>query len=185
MPGDRDGGHPFAWAGCDDEASACARVATTADAAGVPTASAGTAIVDALRTLGSGRVALYATYYQPDWREAWRQIVEKCGFDVVVCRNMADEGTAGPVADGDDGWDMGPELMRVAVERAAIHRDEFDALVVTGAGCRTSSSIEDLESLAGDPVVGAATALFRAVARLAGLELRPDSLGRLTEAALP
>ena len=68
----------------------------------------------------------------------------------------------------------------VAVERGA--GVGADAVVVTGAGCRTTPIIADLEALAGAPVIGADGALFWALADAAGLALRDDSVGELTEA---
>jgi maleate cis-trans isomerase len=177
-------GTPFAWAGVRGERAARERVSAMSAAAGVPAAMAGTAIVDALRAVGAARVALCPTYYPTDWRDAWQDFVHGCGFDVTYCRTLADEGVTGPIVGNDDyGWDTGPDRILVAVERAAAHA--ADAIVVTGAGCRTTPVVERLEASAGRPVIGADSALFWAVARLADLPLRAGSLGALTGAVLP
>lgn len=179
-------GTPFAWAGCATESAARARVDAMAVAAGVPVAMAGTAIVDALRALDVRRVALCPTYYPDDWRNAWCRFVEACGFDVRSCRTMADQGLTGPILDTDTyGWDTGPELIAASVERAVADAVSADAIVVTGAGCRTNRIIADLELLADRPVIGSDTATFWAVAGAARLALRAGSLGRLTQAPPP
>jgi maleate cis-trans isomerase len=179
-------GTPFAWAGCESDSAARSRVDAMTAAAGVPVAMAGTAIVDALRALDARRVALCPTYYPDDWRDAWCRFVAACGFDIVSCRTMADQGVTGPIVDADTfGWDTGPELIIASVERAVADAVSADAIVVTGAGCRTNRIIADLESLADRPVIGSDTATFWAVAGAAGLTLRAGSLGRLTQAPLP
>ncbi len=94
---------------------------------------------------------------------------------------MADEGLVGAIIDMDDyGWRTGPELICAAVERAAAVAS--DAIVVTGAGCRTSPIIPELEQTAGRPVLGSDTALFWSVARATDLALKPGALGRLGNA---
>ena len=175
-------GTPFGWAGLVTEAEARDRVAEVSTAAGVPGLMAGISIVDALRALGARRVALCPTYYPTDWRDAWSRFIATCGFDVAYCQTMADQGLVDAITDTDDyGWSTGPELIRAAVERAAA-AGPSDAIVVTGAGCRTSPIINGLERAAGCSVIGADTALFWSVARAAGLALRPNALGKLTAA---
>ena len=175
-------GTPFGWAGLDTEAEARARAAEMSDAAGVPGVMAGTSIVDALRALRADRVALCPTYYPDDWRDAWRRFVGLCGFEITYCATMADQGLVDGIADTDDyGWRTGPHLIRAAVEIAAA-AGPSDAIVVTGAGCRTSPIISELEQLAGRPVIGSDTALFWSLARAADLALAPGALGALTGA---
>ena len=175
-------GTPFGWAGLASETEARGRVAEMSAAAGVPGVMAGTSIVDALRALGASRVALCPTYYQADWRDAWRGFVAACGFEVTYCQTMADQGLVETITTNDDyGWSTGPELIYGAVERAAA-AGPSDAIVVTGAGCRTSPIIMELEQVAGRPVVGADTALFWSLALAANLPLKPNSLGTLTTA---
>ncbi len=175
-------GTPFDWAGCRTEAEARDRVARMGDAAGVPGVMTGTSIIDALRAVGARRVALCPTYYPADWRDGWGTFVEACGFEVTYCRSMADEGLTGSITDVDDhGWTIGPALITAAVARAGAHGPS-DAIVVTGAGCRTTPLIAQLEAAAERPVIGADSALFWALARAAGLALHPGALGHLTGA---
>jgi len=175
-------GTPFGWAGLETETEARTRAADMSDAAGVPGVMAGTSIVDALWAIGATHVALCPTYYPNDWRDAWRQFVALCGFEVTYCESMADQGLVESIADTDDyGWRTGPDLIRAAVEFAAA-AGASDAIVVTGAGCRTSPIIAELERIAGRPVIGSDTALFWSLAQAAGLALRPNALGALTSA---
>ena len=175
-------GTPFGWARMETEVAARSRVAEMTAAAGVPGVMAGTAIVDALRALGATRVALCPTYYPTDWRDSWRAFVAACGFDVIYCQTMADQGLVEAIEDTDDyGWRTGPELIRAAVA-ATAGSVPADAIVVTGAGCRTSPIILELEQIAGRPVIGADTALFWSLAGAADLALKPGALGSLTTA---
>lgn len=175
-------GTPFGWAGLETEAEARGRAADMSRAAGVPGLMAGTSIVDALRSLGATRVALCPTYYPDDWRDAWRRFVALCGFEIVYCATMADQGLVDGITDTDDyGWRTGPDLIRAAVEIAAA-AGPSDAIVVTGAGCRTAPIVAELERTAGRPVIGSDTALFRSLARAVGLGLKPHALGALTDA---
>ncbi|MCP3977008.1 MAG: hypothetical protein GY720_21175 [bacterium] len=79
---------------------------------------------------------------------------------------------------------MTPELITAAVERAVETAGDADAVVVTGAGCRTTPIIVELERMVGRPVIGADSATFWAVAAAAGLRLRRGSLGRLTDCSV-
>jgi arylmalonate decarboxylase len=173
-------GTPFGWAGLATEADARERAAEMSEAAGVPGVMAGTSIVDALRALGVNRVALCPTYYPNDWRDAWRRFIALCDFEITYCATMADQGLVDVINDTDDhGWSTGRELISAAVEIAAA-AGPSDAIVVTGAGSRTSPIITELERIAGRPVVGSDTALFWSLARAAGLALVPNALGALS-----
>lgn len=175
-------GTPFGWAGLETEAAARKRAAEMSEAAGVPGVMAGTSIVDALRALGASRIALCPTYYPNEWRDAWQRFVALCGFEVTYCATMADQGLVDGISSTDDyGWRTGPQLIRAAVEIAASSGGS-DAIVVTGAGCRTSPIIAELERIAGRPVIGSDTALFWSLARAADLALEPNALGALTAA---
>jgi maleate cis-trans isomerase len=175
-------GTPFGWAGLETEAEARKRAGEMSEAAGVPGVMAGTSIVDALRALGASRIALCPTYYPNEWRDAWQRFVALCGFEVTYCATMADQGLVDGISSTDDyGWRTGPQLIRAAVEIAASSGGS-DAIVVTGAGCRTSPIIAELERIAGRPVIGSDTALFWSLARAADLALEPNALGALTAA---
>lgn len=175
-------GTPFGWAGLDSEEDARARCAKLAGSAGVPAVMAGLAIVDALRALGVGKVALAPTYYSEEWRDAWRGFVTACGLHVVLCETLSDQGLspdAGPA--GELGWVIGRDEISAAVGALAQNPRGAEAIVVTGAGCRTNLMIAHLEQIAQMPVIGSDTALFWAAAKRAGVSLKPGALGTLTD----
>lgn len=175
-------GTPFSWAGVETEAAARNRVDAMADAAGVPAFAAGLAVIDAVRALGLSRVALCPTYYQPDWQAAWSAFVSLCGLQVVYCRNLAQQGLTGPITSNDDhGWKMGADMVAASVRAAAdaAETSGAEAVVVTGAGSRSTPIIAELEEIAGRPVIGSDGAIFHALARAAGLTLKPGALGAL------
>ncbi|NNF79684.1 MAG: hypothetical protein HKN05_16805, partial [Rhizobiales bacterium] len=176
-------GTPFGWAGVSSEEDARARCAKLASSAGVPAVMAGLAIVDALRALGAGKVALAPTYYSDDWRDAWRSFVSACGLNVVLCESLSDQGLAPSASPTDElGWLIGQEQISASVATLAQNPRGAEAIVVTGAGCRTNLIIEPLEHVAQMPVIGADTALFWAAAKSAGVPLKPGALGALTDA---
>ena len=175
-------GTPFGWAGLSSEDEARARCAKLASAAGVPAVMAGLAIIDALRALGAARVALAPTYYSDDWRDAWRHFVAACGTNVVLCESLSDQGLTAAATPLDElGWVIDENLIRASVGAIAGNPRGAEAIVVTGAGCRTNRFITTLEETAGLPVIGADTALFWAAARSAGVSLEPGALGALTD----
>ncbi|MCP5080940.1 MAG: hypothetical protein GY948_04505 [Alphaproteobacteria bacterium] len=175
-------GTPFGWAGLSSEEEARARCAKLAASAGVHAVMTGLAIVDALRALGVAKVALAPTYYSDDWRDAWRSFVTACGFNVVLCESLSDQNLAPAVSPTDElGWIIGEDLISAAVGALAQNPRGAEAIVVTGAGCRTNLIIEHLEHTAGLPVIGADTALFWAAAKRAGVSLKPGALGALTD----
>ncbi len=175
-------GTPFGWAGLSGEDAARERCAKLATAAGVPALMTGLAIVDALRALGASKVALAPTYYSDEWRDAWRSFVTACGFNVVLCESLSDQDLAPAFSPDDDlGWIIGEDLISAAVDAMAQNPRGAEAIVVTGAGCRTNLIIEHLEREAGLPVIGADTALFWAAAKHASVSLKPGALGALTD----
>lgn len=68
-----------------------------------------------------------------------------------------------------------------AVNALAQNPHDAEAIVITGAGCRTNLNITALEAEAGKPVIGADTALFWAAAKSANIPLKPGALGALTD----
>lgn len=175
-------GTPFAWAGVGSEEAARERCRALARAAGVPAHMTALAVVDVLRALGANSLALAATYYPPDWRDAWAHFVGLCGFDTVYVANLTDQGLA-TASDlmSEYGWSMTPELARAAILRAAKDAPTADAIVVTGIGARTLALLNEVESVAQRPVVGADTALYWAIIRELGLTPRRQ-LGRMADA---
>ena len=85
-------GSPFAWAGVGGETDARARSASMTRAAAAPCLMTGLAIVDGLRALGAVRIAVNATYYEADWRDAFAAFLRMCEFDTVHASTLADQG---------------------------------------------------------------------------------------------
>ena len=175
-------GTPFGWAGLSGEAEARAGAEQLSAAATVPVVLTGTAIVDALRILGIGKVALAPTYYDEEWKAAWKAFISGCGFNVVINDNLADQGIDPTHGIGSNfpGL-MGKEPVRASVKAIGENARGAEAIVVTGAGCRTNQYISELEDAAGLPVIGSDTAVFWALAKAANISLKPGALGALTD----
>lgn len=175
-------GTPFGWAGLESEHEARGRCAQLEGAAGVPAVMSGLAIVDGLRALGAAKVALAPTYYPDDYRDAWRDFVATCGINVVLCESLNDQGLSPrDIPAFELGWRIDEEHITASVRAMAQHPRGAEAIVVTGAGCRTNRFIQNLEAAAGMPVIGADTALFWAASKAANLTLKPGALGALTD----
>ncbi len=167
-------GSPFSWAGINSEAEARQRCDAIAIAAGVPAVMTGLAIVDALRALGLQRPAATCTYYNSDWRDAFAAFLACCGFGDIPIQTLVEQG----LVESDDslmsyGWRMSDDLTRRSVEAIAEAAPDADAIVLTGSGARTLHLLQQLETLAGRPVIAADTALYWAAARQLDLQLCP------------
>ncbi len=174
-------GTPFGWAGFDGEGQARAAADRLSSSAGVPAVLTGTAIVDALRALGADKVALAPTYYDEDWKTAWKTFIASCGFNVVINDNLADQGLMSADGIGSGHTDiLEKELVCNATEAIGQNSRGAEVVVVTGAGCRTNLYIRELEQLAGLPVIGSDTAVFWAAAQAADITLKPGALGALS-----
>ena len=172
-------GSPFAWARAGGEETARARGEAMARAAGAPVVMTGLAIVDGLRALGAVRVAVNATYYEADWRDAFSAFLRMCGFDTIHASTLADQGLVpADTRMADYGWSMTPELTRRSVRLTAEAAPQAEAIVVTGAGTRTLALLEAMEADSGRPVIAADTVLYWAIARELGLTLR-SKMGKL------
>ena len=177
-------GTPFVWAGLTEEAQLRARVARVSEAAGCPAIMAGTAIVDTLRALGAGRIAVSTPYYTPEWRAHAERILLSAGFDVLTIMSADQQGLApeigsisqhSAVSEGD--------MLHDSLRHLRDTAPDAEALVVVGAGVRTLSLTPEIEADLGLPVVASDTALYWSLAQTLGLPVRPGRLGR-TEAVL-
>ncbi len=167
-------GSPFSWAGIGSEAEARQRGDAIATAAGVPAVMTGLAIVDALRALGRQQPAATCTYYNDAWRDAFAAFLGHCGFGEVPTQTLVEQGL---VENNTSlmayGWRMSDDLVRRSVTAIATSAPDADAIVITGSGARTLHLLQELETIAGRPVVAADTALYWAAARALDLELDP------------
>ncbi len=168
-------GSPFAWAGASTEAQARERCHNLEKASGLPVVMTGLAIVDALRFLGVKQVAANCTYYDAPWRDAFRDFLGMCGFEVVHLSTLADQGLVDPnVSISDYGWSMTPELTTKSIVSVAQAVPDAQAMVITGAGTRTLSILQDMERQTQMPIVAADTIVYWAIAKKLGLKLVPE-----------
>jgi len=175
-------GTPFGWAGLDNETAARERCKMLADAAGVPTVMAGTAIIDGLRALGVEKVAITTPYYDAQWRAAWSAIVGSGGFEILQIQSLDQQGlvpSGGNIMD--HGWAMTPQMIVASAEKIVEDAPGAQAVVITGAGARTLSLTTEIEAKTGVPVLASDTALFWALARELGVTLKQGILGALTD----
>lgn len=175
-------GTPFGWAGLPTIAQARARADRWAAATGVTVVTAASAIFDVLAGLGVGRVGLACTYYNDTWTEHWADFVGASGVEVVGVNNFTRLGLMPPhEADDRDHWEPKPTEIADSIRRLADTAQGAEAIVVSGAGARTLSLVAPLSDEIGYPVLGSDTALYWATARAAGVPLRADLLGRLSD----
>ncbi len=176
-------GTPFAWAGLRSVAEARARRDRLADATGVPVVMSGIAILDAFAALGADRVGLACTYYSDDWTQRWARFVQASGVEVLVAQNLAEQGLMPPHDDAERAyWAPTAEQISECVRRIAKIAPKTEAIAISGAGSRTLTLVHALEAETGRPVIGSDTALYWAVARTAGVRLKPSVLGSLSDA---
>ena len=154
-----------------------------AEAAGTVTVMTSLAMVDVLRSLGTKKIAVNCTYYESTWRDAFASFMVMCGFDIVHLSTLSDLRLTEPDAKMEDyGWSMTDELTWNSIDAVAQASPDAEAIVVTGAGTRTLSLLNDMERHTGRPIVAADTSLYWAIARELNLTLT-SMMGALS--ALP
>lgn len=169
-------GTPFGWAGFSSPEQAMDHRQRLEAAADAPIVTASTSIVKALHSLRARRVGLACTYYSDLWRDRWAKFMSESGFDVAVARTMSDQGLRPPRQRTEDHWYPTADLIADSVERLVREHSNTDAIVVTGAGARTLACCNALQAIADGPVIGSDTALYWALATVAGVELVPGRL---------
>jgi maleate cis-trans isomerase len=140
-------------------------------ATGIQATTSMTAVVDALRALGIRRPAI-ATPYIREMDEKLTGVLRQSGFEIAAIEGLG-------IRRSIDMGELEPEsayrLARQVVERA----DNPDGILISCGNFRTFEIIERLEAECGLPVVTSNQAgLWRAL-RLAGIQDRIASLGRL------
>lgn len=155
----------------------CQRLATRT---GVPTVTASTAVVAALRSLGVVRIAL-ATPYIPQVSAGARLYLEDAGFEVVAHEDLEllsnlEKGRLAPSASGD------------LVRSMDLHGVE--AVFISCTNWRTVESVYELERELDIPVVSSNLATFWSLLRLAEVAsgsaaLQSTRLGAVATADLP
>lgn len=171
-------GTPFVWAGLSTEAEIRQRCDLVSTAAGVPAVMAGTAIVDALRSLGARKIAVSTPYYTKEWRAQAEAIFIACGFDVLLTQSVDQQGLSSEIASIDDHAAVtAPETIIGAATRLREQAPAADAIVIAGAGVRTLALRAQLEARIDIPIVSSDTALYAAIAQELGLEMIQDIIG--------
>ena len=110
---------------------------------GKPALTAARTIIDALRVLGVGRVAL-ATPFVPEVTARSRRFLLDCGIDVVAAEGLAHV----------DNFSIAliePETVRELVRR--VDRSEAQAIVIPGGNMPCLGIVEAMEAELGKPVV--------------------------------
>ena len=143
-------------------------------AAGVPAFTSAMAIGEAMRALGTMRVALVSPYSEPVNASARRYYEGRYGLSIVALEGFA-------ATDSYAIGNLGPELARDAFAR--IDRPEIEAFIVPGGNFPTMASIPAWEREFNKPVVTTNQAAFWAVTRRLGSKDRLPGLGRLLEQA--
>ena len=153
----------YGWAGARQQ------VADVQDALGVPVSSTSLAFVSALRALGLIRVAVAATY-PADVARRFERFLADGGFEPV---NLTSSGiiTAAEVG-------TIPAEGAVALVAAAEHPDA-QAVLVPDTALHTIAAIEELEQMAGKPVLTANQVTAWEGLRLTGRPTNVPALGRL------
>ena len=138
--------------------------------AGAPGFTSAMAIGEAMRALGTMRVALVSPYSEPVNASARRYYEGKYGLSVVALEGFA-------ATDSYAIGQLGPENAREAFAR--IDRPEIEAFVVPGGNFPTMGHIGEWEREFNKPVVTTNQAAFWAVLQRLGGGERCPGLGRL------
>lgn len=172
-------GTPFGWAGFFTAEQAMRHRERLKAAVEIPVVTASASIVKALQRLGAKRIGLACTYYSDIWRDRWANFMNESGFDVAVAQTMSDQGLRPPLQQAEDHWYPSADLITESVRRLVGEHANTDAIVVTGAGARTLACHDALQAIAAQPVIGADTALYWALAAAASVKLVPGRLAPL------
>jgi arylmalonate decarboxylase len=142
---------------------------------GLPVSTMSQAIIDGLREVGAGRVAV-ATAYSDVVNRRLKELLAAAEIEVLAleCFDLLEFG--------------GPSKKSVAdiialSGKAVEHSDQPEGILISCGGLRTLGVAKPLEARHGIPVVSSATAAFWAAMRLVGESGRVDGYGRLFEQA--
>lgn len=142
---------------------------------GTPVVIQTTALVTALRTLQSERIALiHPPWFSPELDALGTDYFEKAGFFVAY---------HGAAQLRSDYGDIGPEqIFDWATRRMP---ENADALVIGGGGFRAVGAISALEDALGRPVLSANQASFWCALRASGVDDEIGNYGEIFRKALP
>ena len=136
-------GTPFTWAGLQGEAEIRARNARIRQVCECPFIMPGTAMVDALRDLNAGRIAVYGSYYTRPWIEMTAKRFEDFGFEVALAASSSDLGLVPELASIDQHETASaPKVVSEGLRRIAAEYPHLEAIAIPGSGVRTAAYIE-------------------------------------------
>lgn len=152
--------------GFDAEAAMVSRLS---ERLGIPVASTSAAAVLALRTLGTGRVALVgAPWFDPEFNRLGADYFRGQGFEVVWSRSA--ELATDPARIGRD------DIVSWTSRRVG---DDADAVFIGGNGFLAAGAIEPLESVLSRPVLSSNQVLLWKLLNDAGAPFTVSGYGRL------
>jgi arylmalonate decarboxylase len=145
------------------------------NATGLPATTMSTGVVEGLRAVGGGRLAV-ATAYNEEVTERLRIFLKESGFEVLAIKGL------GLVRIGDPGKVSRQELEKFTV--SVFHMaPKADALLVSCGGFRTLELIAPLEKQCKVPVVSSTPHALWAGVRLVGLKGTATGYGTLLSKA--
>jgi arylmalonate decarboxylase len=144
---------------------------TMRDAAGLPSITMSTAVIEGLKAVGGHRVVA-ATAYNDEVNDRLRAFLTEHEFDVLAVQGLGIE------AVGDIFSVTQPELIEFG---AAVHgaAQNADSILVSCGGLRTLEILEPLEERTGVPAVSSTPHALFAGVKLLGADGRAPGYGRL------
>lgn len=142
-------------------------------AAGKPATTMSNAVVDALRTLGSRRIAV-GTAYVDAVNDRLKVFLASHGFVVTGLAALKIDAVAGID-------DVTASDLKLLARRAEQASDEFDAVFLSCGGLRTLGVTAGIEAETGKPVISSAVAGAWAAIRLVGEDATVEGFGQLLE----
>jgi len=157
------GSFTYGWDGAQEQA------AGVRNAFGGPSSSTSVAFVEALRSLGLTRVAIAATYPQPV-ADAFALYLTEAGFEVVETQGN-DYFTAADAL-------VGGRNAAVSIVRS-VSDDRAQAVLMPDTALHTAQWLEELEGIAGKPVLTATQVTVWEALRLIDRPVSAPDLGTL------
>lgn len=152
----------FAYQIGKDKEGVFALQARISEAAGVSVILNGAAVISELDRLGAKRLNLVCPYYNDHWFHEFKKSLTGFGYQIVGQSNFVDEGIIGTQEEVDRrAYDFSIDEVIKVLRRGAEKFDDYDAIVISGAGVRTLGWLEELEAEIGKPIISADGALYR------------------------
>ena len=123
-------------------------------------------MVDALRDLNAGRIAVYGSYYTRPWIEMTAKRFEDFGFEVALAASSSDLGLVPELASIDQHETASaPKVVSEGLRRIAAEYPHLEAIAIPGSGVRTAAYIEAIEAELDLPIVPADLSVYWAIAK--------------------